>query len=344
MSTQTENKNSTDVPPSVALLQMVTGYWVSQTIYVAAKLRIADLLKDGPKSCDELAKATETHARSLYRLLRALASMGVFVEVADHRFGLTPLAEYLQTEVPGSMRALAIMHGEEHYLAWGSVLHSVKTSETAFDHVFGMGFFQYLTQNPEVAAIFDDAMTGYTAQVSTAVVAAYDFSQFGTIVDVGGGYGTLITAILKANPTMKGVLFDLPHVAEDAKKRIEVAGLTGRCEVVAGDFFASVPSSGDAYLLKWIIHDWDEERAVAILNNCYRAMTENSKLLLVEAVIPHGNTPFFHKFMDLTMLVIAGGRERTEAEYRALLEAAGFRLTQIIPTPSEMSVIEAVRA
>jgi hypothetical protein len=336
--------SSADIPPPVALVQMLTGYWVSQALYVAAKLGIADLLKDGPKSSDELAKATGTHVRSLYRLLRALASVGVFVESEDGRFSLTPLAEYLQTGVPGSLRAFAIMQSELQYRVYGEVLHSVKTGGTAFNHTFGQELFPYLIQHPAAAAVFDEAMTGYTTQVSTAIVAAYDFSQFGTIVDVGGGHGTLLTAILRANSALRGVLFDLPHVAEGAQKRLAAAGLAERCEVVAGDFFASVSNGGDVYLLKWIIHDWDEERSVAILKNCHRAMAEHSKLLLVEAVIPSGNTPFFHKFMDLTMLVIAGGRERTEAEYHALLAAAGFRLTQLIPTRSEMSVIEAVRA
>jgi len=341
MSTQT-----TDVPLPVALLQMVTGYWVSQAIYVAAKLGIADLLKDGPKNCDELAKATRTHARSLYRLLRGLASVGVFAEVENGRFGLTPLGEYLQTGIPGSVRALTIRYGEEHYRAWGDLLHSVRTGEIAFNHAFGMGFFQYLAQNPEAAAIFSEGSAEITTRVSTAVVAAYDFSQFGKIIDVGGGNGALIISILKANPKISGALFDLPHVVEDAQKHIEAAGLTGRCEVVAGDFFESVPSGGDAYILKSVVHDWDDERATKILKNCHRAMAENGKLLLVESVIPPGNEPFFGKLLDLNMMVVSSGCERTEAEYRALFAAAGFKLTNVIPiqSPFALSVIEGARA
>ena len=344
MSTPAQPQKPKDLSSPETLLQMMTGYWISQAIYAAAKLGIADLLKDGPKSSDELAQATGMHGRSLYRLLRALASVGVFVESADGRFGLTPLAEYLQSGVPGSMRAFALLQSELQYRAYGEVLHSVKTGETAFNLVCGQELFPYLTQHPTAATVFDEAMTGYTTQVAAAVAAAYDFSQFGTLVDVGGGHGTLLTAILQANPALHGLLFDLPHVAEDAKKRIAAAGLAERCTIIGGDFFATVPTGGDAYLLKWIIHDWDEERAVVILKHCHRAMAENGKLLLIEAVIPSGNTPFFHKFIDLTMLVIAGGRERTEAEYRTLFEAAGFKLTQIIPTSSEMSVIEGVRA
>ncbi len=332
---------ATDVPPPVALLQLVTGYWVSQAIYVAAKLGIADLLKDGPKNDGELAKATGTHGRSLYRLLRALASVGVFAEAEDGRFGLTPLGECLQTGIPGSVRAITINHGERLYRPWGELLHSVRTGEPAVKHVF-----ECLAQNPESAAIFTEAMAEFTTQVSTAVVAAYDFSRCSKIVDVGGGNGTLLLSILQANPQMSGVLFDLPYVVEDARKHIAATDLTGRCEVVAGDFFASVPGGGDAYILKSIIHDWDDERALKILQNCHRAMAENGKLLLVEGVIPPGNEPFFGKLVDLNMLVMAGGGEHTEAEYRALFAAAGFTLTNVVPlqSPFSFSVIEGVRA
>jgi SAM-dependent methyltransferase len=333
--------HATAVPPPVALLQMVTGYWVSQTIYVAAKLGIADLLKDGPKNYEELAKATGTHKRSLYRLLRALASVGVFAEAEDGRFGLTPLGKCLQTEIPGSVRAIMINHGERLYRPWGDLLHSVRTGEPAVKHVF-----ECLAQDPESAAIFSEAMAEITTQVSTAVVADYDFSRFSKIVDIGGGTGTLILSILKANPQMSGILFELPHVVEDARKHLDAAGLTERCAVLAGDFFEFVPSGGDAYILKNIIHDWDDEHALKILQNCHRAMGENGKLLLVEGVIPPGNEPSFSKLVDLNMLVMAGGCERTEAEYRALFAAAGFKLTNVVPlqSPFSFSVIEGVRA
>lgn len=336
---------SVDIPPPVAMLQLIAGFWASRAIYIAAKLGIADLLKDRPKNSDELAQSIGMHAPSLYRLLRALASVGVFAEDEHGCFALTPIAATLRTDVPGSLRAFAIAElGEDHYPAWGEALHSVKTGEIAFDHLFGMDVWQYRAQHPEDGKIFDEAMASFSSVVNAVIVASYDFSPFGQIVDVGGGDGSLLASILQANPRMKGVLFDLPHVVAGARRRIEAEGIVERCEVVAGDAFTSVPSGGEAYLLKWIIHDWDEERSVAILKNCHRAMVENGKLLLVEAVIPRGNTPSFHKFMDLNMLVMTGGRERNEAEYQALLEAAGFRLTRIIPTQSEMSVIEGARA
>ena len=344
MSIPEQPQQAKDPSSPEALIQMITGFWISQAIYAAAKLGIADLVKEGPKPCEDLAQATGMHPQTLYRLLRALASVGVFREGEEGCFGLTPLAEYLQTGVPSSLRAFAIMQSELQYRAYGEVLHSVKTGGTAFNLVFGQELFPYLTQHPTAATVFDEAMTNYTMQVAAAIIAAYDFSQFGTLVDVGGGYGTLLTAALQAHPTLRGVLFDLPHVAENAKQRLAAAGLAERCAIMGGDFFAAVPSAGDAYLLKWIIHDWDDERAVTLLKNCHQAMAAHGKLLVIEAVIPPGNTPFFHKWTDLTMLVIVGGRERTEAEYRALFGAAGFALTQIIPTSSEMNVIEGVRA
>ncbi|MBI5686949.1 MAG: methyltransferase [Verrucomicrobia bacterium] len=333
----------TDHSSADALLQMITGFWTSQAVLVAAKLGIADLLKDGPKPCAELARSAGVRPQALYRLLRALASVGVFREEEEGCFGLTPLGARLQTGVPGSLRAFTLFQ-EYQYRAWEAVLHSLRTEETTFDKVQGQPLFPYLAAHPAVAAVFNEGMTNLTAQVAAAVVAAYDFAQFGTLVDVGGGAGILLTRILKANPALRGVLFDVPHVAENAKSRMAEAGLSDRCAIAAGDFFQAVPPRGDAYLLKWIIHDWDDERAITILKHCHSAMTERGKLLVIEAVLPPGNAPFFHKWLDLTMLVVTGGRERTEGEYRALYEAAGFRLTRIIPTASEMSVIEGVRA
>jgi O-methyltransferase domain/Dimerisation domain len=340
------------IPPPVALLQLVTGYWVSQAIYVAAKLGLADVLQDGPKRCDELAQATATHARSLSRLLRALASVGVFAEVEPDRFGLTPLAALLQTGVPGSLRALAIFLGEpEHWRPWGNLLHSVQTGQTAFDHTFGLRPYEYLAQYPAAAEIFHGAMTEFTTRATGAITTAYDFSQFGQLVDVGGGHGALLTAILQANATMRGVLFDLPAVVAGARARIEAAGLAGRCEVVAGDFFESVPSGGDAYLLKGVIVDWDDAPSVRILTSCSRAMAAQGKLLVVDMVIPPRPAPFWGPLADLEMLVVAsGGRARTEAEFGALFTAAGFKLTRVVPTgaplPSDLpfSILEGVRA
>jgi hypothetical protein len=332
------------MPPQLAILQMATGYWVSRSIYVAAKLGIADLLKDSPKSCDELATATGTNAPSLYRVLRALASLGVFAETQPNHFTLTPLATCLQSDVPNSFRAYVIMQNEEHYQAWGELMHSVQTGGSSFEHIYGMNLFDYYAQNPEPAKIFDESMTNLSVIHSAAITASYDFSSIQTLVDVGGGEGLLIASILKSNPTLKGVVFDRPHVIERAKRFLEAEGVLERCQLAAGDFFESVPEGGDAYILKYIIHDWDDERAIAILKQCHKVMPDNGKLLVAEQVIPPGNEPFSGKFLDLTMLVITdGGRERTEGEYRALFEKAGFKLTRIVPTQDEISIIEGIR-
>ena len=342
MSSQTANALP---PPQAAMLQMISGFWVSRAIYVAAKLGLADHLKEGPRTAAELVALTEAHAPSLYRVMRALASVGVLVEDEQGRFSSTPLLATLQSDVPGSMRAFAMTElGEEHYPAWGELLYSVQTGEIAFDHAFGMPVWEYYAQHPENARIFNDAMSGLSEATTAAVLAAYDFSSINKLVDVGGGHGRLLTAILNANPKMTGVLFDSPSVIEGAQSQIEAAGIGNRCELAAGDFFQSVPSGGDAYILKWIIHDWNDEKSVTILKNCHQAMAEGSKLLLVEAVVPRGSEPHFSKFVDLNMLVMTGGCERTEDEYRKLLASAGFKLTKIIPTASPMSVIEAARA
>lgn len=329
------------------LFQMINGFRISQALYVAAKLGIADLLKDGPKSSDELASAAEVNPNALYRVLRALASVGVFTEVEHGRFALTPLAAPLQTGVPGSLRAVAIMFGEEWiWRPWGELLFNVQTGSPAFEHVFGMGLFEYFAQRPEAGRIASANFAEGTNLTAMAVAQAYDFLGFHTLVDVGGGQGALIAAILKANPHLRGILFDLPRVIEGAKRFVETEDIGGRCEVVAGDFFESVPSACDAYILKWILHDWDDERAVTILKNCRRVMRKEGKVLVVESVVPPGNEPSYAKLSDLLMMVMAGGRERTEAEYGDLFAAAGFTLTNILPTTPtpafNLSVIEGV--
>ncbi|HBB35073.1 MAG TPA: methyltransferase [Cyanobacteria bacterium UBA8803] len=346
MNSQPNNPNTTsEISLPQTLLQLICGKWVSQAIYVAAKLGIADLLKEGAKSSEELANSTGVDSQSLYRVLRALASMGIFAEGENRQFELTPLAEYLQTDRPSSLRAIAIMFGSEewHWQPWGEILYSVKTGKPAFDQVMGMPVFEYLSQNPEAAKVFDQAMMGFTATFSAAIAQDYDFSSISHIVDVGGGQGGFLAGILKANPHLKGTLYDLPPVIEGAKQYLKTTELGERCQVAAGNFFESVPSNADAYILKSIIHDWDDERAIAILKNCHSAITEQGKLLLVEMVLPPGNEPFPGKFLDLEMLVMStGGRERTEPEFRDLLAAAGFQLTNIIPTRSPLSVIEGV--
>src|SRR5713226_6151631 len=287
MSTQEPVTTPTTPPPFVALFQMVTGYYVSQALYGAAKLGIADVLKDGPRHYTMLAQLTGTHAPSLYRLLRLLTSAGVCDEQENGHFWLTAIGAYLQTDIPGSLRAIALQFaGPWHQHGWSDLLHSVQTCEIAFDHLFGMGIFPYLTQHPEEAAIFDAAMTAFSTQTAAAVVTAYNFSPFGTIVDVGGGHGALLRAILQATPAARGILFDLPHVIEGAKNQIKAAGLAERCAVMGGDFFASVPSGGDAYMLSVVIHDWNDERSMTILKNCHSAMNQQGTLLLVELVLP----------------------------------------------------------
>jgi hypothetical protein len=326
------------------MLEMIKGFWVSRALYAAAKLGIPDLLRDEPKNSDDLAQATGTHAPSLYRLLRALDSVGVFAEDDKGRFALTPLGATLLTDVPGSLRYFAIEElGENHYPAWERVLHSVETGAIAFDHVYGVSKWQYMAEHPDEARIFDAAMSSFSSVVAAAVVAAYDFSFCGTVVDMGGGDGTFLSAILKANPSLRGVVADLPHVVEGARRRLEAEGLADRCEVAGGSFFESAPA-GDTYTLKFIIHDWDDEQSAAILRNCRNAMPANGRVLLVEMVIRPGAATSFGKYVDLNMLVMTGGRERTEAEYRALLDSAGLRLTRIIPTYTEMSILEAVPA
>jgi O-methyltransferase domain/Dimerisation domain len=330
------------IPPPATLLHMMTGYWVSQAIYVAAKLGIADLLIEGPASSTDLAAATDTDARSLHRVLRALASVGVFTEATPDHFALTPTAALLRTGTPDSMRALAIMYAEEQYRAWADILHSVRTGGPAFEHQVGMGYFEYLGQHPEADRIFNEAMVGWTNQVAGAVAGTYDFSPFGTVVDVAGGYGALLAAILRRNPNARGVLFELPHVAAAAEGAMRGAGVADRCTCVGGDVFTAELPEGDAYVLAQILHDWDDERSVAILKQCRRAMPDHAKLLVVEFVLPPGDEPSFGKWLDLHMLALNPGRERTAAEYDALFRASGFALARVIPTPAGPSVVEAL--
>lgn len=324
------------------MLQIVSNFWMSRALYVVAKLGIPDLLKSGPRTAKELAESTSTHEPSLYRLLRALASAGIVKSESEHRFRLTPLSELLVTDAPGSMRWFIISElGQEHYPAWGNLMHSVKTGEIAFDNHFGINIWKYFSKNPEDAAVFNDSMSGMTAVVNEKITSLYDFSRFNTIVDVGGGHGGLITSILKANPHAKGVLFDAAEVISGARPKIEAAGLAERCETVAGNFFESVPAGGDAYIMKWIIHDWDDERAIRILKNCRSHVPQNGRVIVVDAVVPEGDNPDFSKLFDLNMLVMTGGKERTEREFAELLAAAGLRLARVIPTELPTSIVEA---
>jgi hypothetical protein len=346
MSKQELIKHTNETPPPVALMQMMFGFMISQLIFVAAKLGIADLLKDSPKSIDELAQATETDIRALYRILRTLASVGIFAEIEQsQRFTLTPLGQYLQTSIPGSLHGIALYMGSDpHWRTYGDILYSVQTGKQAFEHTVGMAPFKYLAQNPEWAKLFNDAMTSLNGAEDFAIPDSYDFAPLGKVVDVGGGRGSLIASILKANPKMQGILFEIPPVIESAKHLIKAEGIAERCELVGGDAFQSVPKGGDAYILKHVIHAFDDDLAVTLLRNVHHAMPVKGKLLVCEMIIPPGNESHFSKLADIEMLMLPGGYERTEEEYRRLFEKAGFSLTKIFRTSSSVSVIEGIHA
>lgn len=327
------------LPPRRVLAQMLVGNQVQQAIYVAARLGIADLLKEGPQGSDELAAATGSHPGSLCRLLRALASFGIFAEDAQGRFEITPLAALLQENGTESMRALALWSGGVSYQAFGGLEHSVRTGEPVFEEIFGTDFFDYLARNPESGSRFDDLMTWNTAPVA-GVLAQYDLSGVRTIVDVGGGRGVLLAAILRAHPEMRGVLVDHERVLESARSVLEAAGVADRCETVGADILRQVPPGGDAYLLKSIVHGLDDREAVRLLTRCREAMRPGGRLLLVELVMRPGNEPGPAKLMDLLMMVGCHGRERSEEEYGAFLAAAGFRFAGMLTTRFGYSVIE----
>jgi SAM-dependent methyltransferase len=321
---------------------MATAYWLSQAIYVAAKLGIADLLRNGPQSCVALATSTGSDAPSLFRLMRALSSVGIFAHLGRGHFALSRLAERLQTGVHGSLRAMVITIGEIHYQACGSLLHSVQTGSPAFNTVFGASLFDYLQENTDAADAFNQGMANVSSMLAYAVLMAYDFAGISSIVDVGGGQGKLLEKILQFNPDITGTVFDTASTIEGAQQGFGGDVRKRRCSYVVGDFFTSVPQGADAYLLCGVIHDWDDRRALRILRNCRRAMTEKGRLLIVDMVVPDTDATSFSKLLDLNMLAMTGGRERTQAEFRALLDAADYKLTRIIPTMAPQSIIEAV--
>jgi hypothetical protein len=330
------------------IFKLIGGYRISQAIYVVAETGIADLLAAGPKSCDELAAKTKTHAPTLYRLLRFLAGAGLFNEIGPQQFELTGLGSALRSDVPGSGSMPArLWLSESHWAPWSRLIHSVRTGETAFDHVHGMGVFKYLEKNAEVSAVFNATMTASSARSGTGIIDRYDFSGPQKVVDVGGGHGFLLAAILKSNPALRGVLFDLPDVVAGAGQNLKSAGVEGRCEIIGGSFFDPLPTGGDVYVLKQIIHDWDDDRALAILRNCRAAMTGTEKILVIErGIAPNPREAMRVLHIDLEMLVNVGGMERTDGEYRSLFENAGFRLTSVIPLmdAAGFSVFEGVCA
>lgn len=335
-----------EVPPSAQVLGIITASWTSAAVYVAAKLGIADLLADGPKSTEYLAVATSTHELSLYRALRAIASVGIFTENDGRTFANTPMSETLRSDHPNTVRDLTIWLGDpEHWNAYGEFMHSVKTGEPAWDKHHGEPVFQYLFKtNPALGDIFNRAMTSYSHQTIGPLLEAYDFSGASVIADIAGGFGHLLGAVLEKNPNVKGVLFDLPEVLEGAPKMLESYGVTDRVELVSGDFTEAIPVVADVYILKHIIHDWYDEKDRIILGNIRDNMPEGAKVLIIETVIPTGNDPHFSKIIDLEMLAAPGGMERTAEEFENLLNSSGLKLTRIIPTQGLMSIIEAVKA
>jgi len=335
--------NQRQAEPYWTLYGLITGHYLSRAVYVAAKLGIADLLKDGPRNSADLAAATHSQAAPLNRLMRLLASAGVFAETEAGCFRLTPIGECLRSDVTGSLRAQAVLFAGPHQQrAWSRLLDIVQTGKHPTSHAF----FPFLTKHPEEAAIFNAAMAEKAESVIGAFITAYDCSRFSTIVELGGGYGSLLRAILKTNPGQRGVLFDLPAVADRAREFVRSDGLADRCQVISGDFFGVLPRDGDAYILKSVIHDWDDGQSTAILRNVAQSMAVDGTVVVVEMVVPPQSGDAWSEVIaasDLNMLVNTGGHERSEMEYQRLFEAAGLELTRIIPTATPWSVVEGKR-
>jgi hypothetical protein len=336
-----------DLPPPAQLMVLATGYFTARAVYVAARLGIADLLAGRTRDADDLARATDTHAPTLYRFLRALAAAGVLEHTADDRFALTAVGGALRADAPDSVRAGVLMfHHPMFWRSWEELLYSVRTGRPALDQVFGQPVFEYLATTPDAAAAYDGGMTGLNKALIPAIVAAGDFTRFDVIVDVAGGHGSLLAAVLAAAPRARGVLVDLPHVTAVARRTFAERGLADRTEVVTGSMFESVPAGGDAYVLKWILHDWDDAACVSILGNVRAAIRPEGRLLIVDRVLPERAAASLAlrtaMMADLLMLVHLTGRERTEREFRGLLEASGFRLERVLPTGAQPSMIEAV--
>lgn len=333
------------LPPHVQLIQMCAGGWVAAALYGAAKLGLADHLADGPRSAAELAPLAGAHAPSLHRFMRTLAGFGILAEGEGQRFALTPLGEALKTGAPGAARSTLITFGgPEFWRSWEAIVYSLETGKTGFEKTWGMPAFDYLAQHPQLAALFSEAMIGFHGSEPPTVAEAYDFSGIETVVDVGGATGNMLAALLSRHASLRGVLFDLPHVVQGAPALLQARGVDTRVTIEAGSFFERVPAGGDAYLLSHVIHDWSEEQCLTILGHCHKAMGPEGRLLLVETVLPEGNAPHQGKLQDLVMMVLPGGQERTEPEYAALLAKAGFRLSRVIPTSSVVSIVEAVPA
>jgi SAM-dependent methyltransferase len=344
-------KPSADTPPALLLRRLIGSYRITHAIKAAAELGIADHLGENPQGAAGLAERLNVNPQALYRLLRTLAGIGLLADAGDGQFTLTPVGACLRRDAPDGMRAWALCEGAEYYQgAWMNLTHAVETGETAFEHTHGETFYQYLASHPETGHCFSQAMLDYARLIAAAVVAEYDFAGVRKVVDIGGSHGHLLSAILKANPAVSGVLFDRPAVVERAAERIRAAGLAERAELVAGDFFESLPEGGDLYILSRILMDYDDERSVRLLQNCRRAMRPGGRVLVVQLLMPEQGAAaasrdrlFEAAVSDLNMLVLTGGRERTEGEYRTLLGRAGFGLSRVVPTRALVSLVEGER-
>ncbi|MGQ0572666.1 MAG: methyltransferase [Pseudonocardia sp.] len=340
----TSTTSADTLPPPVRMIHLIGGYQISQAVHVAATLGIADLVADGVTTSEALGAATGAVPGRLHRVLRTLAAYDVFVETRPRTWGLTPLAETLRRDVPGSVRNLVLTWGAEHYRAFGELVAAVRSDRPAFDIAYGTDFWSHLAEHPDSAATFGAAMGDVSGQVHAAAVGAYDFSGLRHVVDVGGGQGFLLALLLGRHPRLRATLLELPHVLPGAEKTLAEAGVLDRCTLVAGDFRDHVPAGGDAYLLSLVVHDWDDETCVRILGNVRRVGGPDARLLIVDTVLPDGAEPHLGRMIDLTMLAMLTGQERTRAEFAALLDAAGFELRRVVPTGAHTSVLEACPA
>jgi hypothetical protein len=345
MTMDVSRQPSDPAEPAAQLLDLLHSYFLAQALHVAAVLGLADHLADGPQSVDALAQMTGAHAPSLCRLLRTLASIGVFEETAGGDFGITPLAASLRSHAPGSLRDAAIYNAApEIWTAWSNLRHTIMTGEAAFEYTHGTPVYDYLGAHPELGEPFQRWMTRQSELHNAAIVVSYDFSSFSRLVDVGGGRGATLRAILEAYPVLRGVLFDLPHVVEQAELTAS-PGIAERSQTVGGDMMQGVPPGADGYLIKRVLLGEPDDRAVAVLRHCAEAMTTEGRVLVVDLLVPPGNQPDFSKVHDLLMLAMFGSsRARTEAEFRDLFAAAGLRLERTVSTPSPNYILEAVRA
>lgn len=331
------------VSAAARLRDMIMGFRVTQLLHVAASLDLADRLAAPPQSAEQLAAETGAEPRALCRVMRALASIGIVSE-SDGSFALTALGQLLRRDLPGSLHGIAVLYGEEWlWSVYGRMLHSVQTGEPAFATVHGLPFYEFLDTHPEPARQFQAAMSAFSRLEAAAIADAYDFAARSTVVDVGGGNGTLLAVLLSACPSLQGVLFDQPAVVADAPKVFADAGVSARARWIGGDFFSELPPGGDVYLLKSVLHNWRDPDAQRIFECCRRAMSPGARLLIAERVVPANGRPSEAKLFDINMLVVVGGRERSEAEYRRLLEAAGLRLKRVLETKSPLSILEAER-